>query len=91
MNSTTKNDLSAGIVKLDYQALLETATIAYVMVRDQLARQLNETYDFQKSGAGVYGNAESIMKLGKDLAIAADTYIALKHGLEREEKVIINA
>jgi hypothetical protein len=34
--------------------------------------------------------AERVAKLGEKLAVVADTYVALKQGISREDKEIIN-
>lgn len=88
MNNFTKNDLSGNLVKLDYQALLQTALFAVAHIGNELDRERDKCR--RGEGVSLYLSAGRIAELGKQYAIACDTYVALKEGLEREEKELIN-
>ena len=92
MNSTTKNDLSADTVKLDYRALLKTAQFAYRELRDEIDRRLVSLReaDANQDDTGRYLRAARLAKQAADLAIAADTLSALSAGRERSEKKLVN-
>jgi hypothetical protein len=90
MNNYTKNDLSAGVVKLDYDALLKTASIAYGKTLNEIREETAKLQDWRVKDTSVYLISERVAILGKQLAVVADTYVALKKGISREDKEMIN-
>lgn len=84
----SKHDLSFNHVKLDYKALHDTAVIAFIQVRNELSRKLEETYyyDFNVS----YLRTETIESLASQLNTVTETLCAIKGMQEREELEIIN-
>lgn len=92
MNGYTQNDLSAGIVKLDYQALLASVTAGYREIKNRLYREFSTLGEADDTGDNVkrYLTAKYIHRVAKDLAVAADTLSALVEGIDRPDKVFVN-
>lgn len=92
MNGTTKSDLSAGIVKLDYDALTKTAAIAvraeFQNAKDAIGR-IDRALSYNNYTT-LHVEIEFLVRIAYKLSIAADTYAALKEGETREEKILIN-
>ena len=95
----TNHDLSYNSTKLDYQALLDTARIAYHNSVENVSRGLNRLrdYDFKaitdktnSSNIGIKSEAEFLASIANQLQIVAETYVTLKEGLKREELEVIN-
>ena len=86
----TKHDLSANVVKIDYNALLETASIAFRLARDKVHKQLNELYDWNISNTSRSLTANWLADEAKNLAIATETYSTLAEGKTRGVKELIN-
>jgi len=92
----TKHDLSAGLVKLDYQALYETSRAAlYSKIReienslDILKKEVDpiRTKDLTPM---LYIQAQSLAWEAKNLKTISETYYTLHQGLTREEVKITN-
>ena len=90
------HDLSANVVKLDYNALLITAEIATYWTRVEIERKLQTIQD-----AHIYNRkdnpysivtyaAQDLVKLSEHLAIAAETAEALNAMKIRSELEILN-
>lgn len=92
MNKFTKHDLSSNEVKLDYNSLFKTAGFAYGALLQELRRYIDDLgcIPQKESSAHYYLTAEYIADTATKLAIAVDTYYALKEGLDREQKEIVN-
>ena len=94
MFNKTKNDLSAGIVKLDYIALLETAKNAYYLAMSDVQNviaTLNDN-DRKKEPSEVcrVHTAQRLEQSVKRLATISETLAALQEGTTREDKLIVN-
>lgn len=89
---TTKHDLSAGEVKLDYQALLTTAQYAVGRLISAIEQEKAELHDalFNKEWTKAYLRANYLVGHAKALAVAMETLSALSEGLDREDKIIVN-
>lgn len=90
MNTFTKNDLSAGKVKLDYQALLVTARAGFQYCKELLDQEIKHLEDIGYSAPGLYLTAGRVAHLGQELTIIAKTLVTLEGGLTREEVEIVN-
>jgi len=88
----TRNDLSSNEVKLDYQALLSTSTIAVGESLEQIGRFSRKVGDaVQKQDVtSIYLNAQWLEDYAKRLLLSADTLAALIGGKSRDNKVIVN-
>ena len=85
----TEHDLSYNSTKLDYQALLRTARIAFAHTRNELNRHLHQTHEFNPIPDYAH-LARLINEEAEQLVIAAETMHTLKEGLTREELEIVN-
>lgn len=88
----TKHDLSFGEVKLDYDALIATAAIAYGAMKNRISEYLNKLTDddLQNDNTSRYLDAQYLQETAYSLAIAAETYSALLEGKSRETVTIVN-
>ena len=80
-----KHDLSAGVVKLNYQTLLETAQIAKAYSRHGIERALSE---IQQNGGRKQTSSvlsESLVCYAKSFEIANETVNALEGMKERAD------
>lgn len=90
----TKHDLSFDSTKLDFQALVKTAAIAYSKSRYEIERELSElqhqfnTVDFESASFPLC--AERLASAAKQLSVAASTYHTLLNAYNRHEITIIN-
>lgn len=85
----TQNDLSYNHTKLDYQAMVKTAQIAFASSRDGIARLIHQTYDINPH-VNYKLIGQRIKEEADRLVIAAETMYTLDGGLEREELEIVN-
>ena len=89
----TKNDLSYNEVKLDLNALLTTAQVAFYArfhaIEDEV-RELNNLYFNGNSGIRRYMLANNIANLSKSLPILAETLHTLEEGRSRENIILVN-
>ena len=86
----SKNDLSFNRVVLDYEALLETAEIAYFKTIAELKllfEQLEKDMQTQNYIAQVI-TTERFGEVGKQLALTCSTFTTLKRGIDKEEKIL---
>lgn len=85
----TKNDLSYDQTKLDYQAMLTTAQIAFSHTREEINRHIHNTYNI--SGKVNYSlEAKWIKEEADKLAIIAETMDTLQGGLTRSQIEVVN-
>lgn len=86
-----QHDLSFDEVKLDYKALLDTATLAVRYSREELNRHIHKMYDQSLAGEPSTGvDAERIEETASHLAQAIRTRHALWHGQTRTNVIIVN-
>ena len=92
MNGHTQHDLSAGIVKIDYQALLYAVTVGYRELKNRLYCEFRTLTEADDTGDNVkrYLTAKHLYLVTKDLAVAADTLSALAEGVTRPDKIFVN-
>jgi hypothetical protein len=92
MNGTTKNDLSFNQVKIDYAAMLDTASIAIGGQIWAIERNFGDFRNATEKGdlTLIHLSAQRLAEEAGKMAIVADMYAALKGGMEREEIEIIN-
>lgn len=90
----TKSDLCANEVKLDYQALLETAQTAYRLGLDAIYRcytELRQPIRFEDiRGTWSCIQAHELETLSKRFSVVAETLFALTDGLGRSELKVVN-
>ena len=86
---TTQNDLSHNHTKLDYQALLKCATIAFAHTRNEVEKYIHNTHSLD-SDIHYSSDARRLLEEAKQMVIAAETMDTLKGGLTREELEIVN-
>lgn len=86
----TQNDLSADLTKLDYQALVETAQIAFVKCREELNRLMHKTYEINFTKGCFYLTSEDIAKTAGQFNTVCETLHTLTEGLERSQLEIVN-
>ena len=85
----TMNDLSHNSTKLDYQAMLKTARIAFAHTRNELDKYLHQTHEIKPHLS--YAHIARIIKEEADqLVIAAEVMDTLEGGLSREELEVVN-
>ena len=90
IDTRTKHDLSADVVKLDYEALVETAEIAFVETREAVSRYLDELREMEISNVSRSMTANWLADEAKTLAVSAETYSTLVDGKTRSHVEIIN-
>jgi len=90
MNTFTQNDLSAGKVRLDYQALLTTARAAFEHCKEALYQEYKHLENIGYSARGLYYTAGRIAHIGEELTIIANTLVTLEGGLDRQKVEIVN-
>ena len=92
--NATKHDLSFDKTKLDFNALLRTAAIAYSKSRFEIERELSALqhllHDEDYLSAGFPLTAERLAHAAAQLAVAAETYHALMNAVERNGLEVIN-
>ena len=88
----TKHDLSANHVKLDYKALVRTASIACNKSMEEVGRYLNRMRELGRgeNNTAFYCDAAWLASEAQGLAIAAETYITLIEAERRSEIEVIN-
>ena len=88
----TKHDLSYTEAKLDFQALVKTAEIAYVKAREEVSRRLHGLYEIEltKDNTGRYCEANRLKETAQHLAIAAETLSVLYEARTRKILKVIN-
>lgn len=89
----TKHDLSFDKTKLDFDALMRTASIAYSNSRCEVERLLSElqnTFPEGYKSAKFPLDGERLAKAAEQLAVAASTYHTLVNAMDRNEIEIIN-
>lgn len=94
----TKHDLSAGLVRLDFQALLKTAEIAYYAKLNDLDDAHHSLFNMlptsrpAESSVGIsrYLKANEVRAIGEALTIAAETLYTLEESVNRERIEIVN-
>ncbi len=84
----TQHDLSCDQTKLDYQALVRTADIAFAHTRNELERCLHRTHDIPEHNP--YREGGRIYELAEQLSIVAETAHTLREGLTRSQLEIVN-
>ena len=87
--NATQHDLSYNHTKLDYQALLRTAKIAYALTRNEIARLIHQTYDLKPALTHDH-IARLLFDESERMVIAAETMHTLEDGLSRRELEIVN-
>lgn len=85
----TKHELSFNSVKLDYDALLKTAQIAFANTRTRVEEHLKRLQEHSRTSC-YYLDAQWLERAASQLTIAAETMYTLEHGLERREVTIVN-
>ena len=83
----TKNDLCFDGVKLDYQAMLKTAVIAYAHTIDKIASHISV---LQSCVGSDYHTANRLRKEAEQLAVAGEMLHTLQEGLTRSNVSVIN-
>ena len=86
---TTKHDLSYNEVTLDYQALVQTAEIAFTLARNDVYKYHNQLQEYPLKGS-FYISAECLERAAKQLRTAAETLYTLREGLERGILKVVN-
>lgn len=88
----TKNDISGNEVKLDYDAMIRTAGIAYRASKEEISSYLDKLYvaDEKADSTSRYLTATWLKHAATNLAIAAETYSTLLEGKTREQKTLVN-
>ncbi len=88
----TQHDLSYDQTKLDYQALVRTADIAFAHTRNELDRCLHRTHDIPVEGQtyNPYHEGGRIYELAEQLSVVAETAHTLHEGLTRSQLEIVN-
>ncbi len=89
MFENTKHDLSFDTVVLDYDALIQTARIAFAHSRDQVGRHMRDTYDMNPN-MNYTSASQSILRQARHMVTAAETLHALQEGLTRSQLEIVN-
>lgn len=90
-----RTDVSGNEVKIDFQALLETAKIAVALARREMERNLNEIQHNQlyKSGgehaAVTNGLAESMVESAQKFQTALEVMNALEYKTRGRDKLTI--
>jgi len=85
----TKNDLSYDQAKLDYQALLTTARVAYYELLENIYGYYNKLRDTHDT-TSYYLNASRLAREANHLVIVGETLATLQGGLERSVIEIVN-
>lgn len=92
--NNTKHDLSFDSTKLDFQALIRTAAIAYSGMRTQIENKLSQLQhllnDADYLDAHFPLTAESLAQDANRLSIAAATYYTLLNAQHRSQISIVN-
>ena len=83
-------DLSAGVVKLDYEEVLRTAQAAVFLAKEDLHRELQKWSTLPAERQPTNLNAEWMLASARRLAQATTTLHYLRGGLAREELIITN-
>jgi len=93
----TKNDLSYGLAKVDFQALLNTSTYAVRELTERCSFYLSEIRSVRsahhpedKDMTALWLNANWLKDVSSQLAVACETYATLKGALEDRGIEIIN-
>jgi len=90
MRQEQKFDLSAGVVKLDYQELIVTAQAAVFLAREDLHHKLQKWYHLPSEEQPGNVDAEWLLSAAGRLAQATTALYYLTGGLTREEVIISN-
>ena len=92
MHNITQSDLSYNEAKVDFQALLVTATIAVREVRQQINRLDSQLQSdlFNNDVTGIHLKAQWIGEYAQSLAKVADTYSVLLGAKDRDNLTIVN-
>ena len=90
IDTRTKHDLSADTVRLDYQALIRTAAIAFMETREAVSRYLDELREMEISNVSRSMTANWLADKADALAVAAETYSTLVGGKTRSHVDIMN-
>ena len=85
----TKNDLSYDQTKLDYQAMLTTAEVAFAGLRENIRHHLDKLSEYPLTGC-FYLTTGYIASDAKYLNIIAETLHTLREGLTRHELEVVN-
>lgn len=85
----TKNDLSFDLTKLDYQALLQTAEVAFAELRHEIFQQLEQLQHYPLPSC-FYLNAHYIEGYSNQLVVVAETLHTLREGLTRHNLEVVN-
>lgn len=87
MNRSTKNDLSAGVVTLDLDALRKTCAYAVENLKQECLDYIRELdRGCEKNDITlIYLSGERLSNVAKRLEIASDTYAAILGALDKEE------
>ena len=91
LGTYTKNDLCGNHTKLDYQALLRVAAIAFGHSIEQIHQEYSILRQYPPcSNVELFSHAEYLHKEAGKLAVIAETLATLQEGLDREELEIVN-
>jgi len=85
----TKNDLSYNSTKLDYQALVTTARIAYRQLLSSIYKKYT-VLQYTESSTERYLEAKYLKDNAIQLVIVAETLSTLLEAESREELIIVN-
>lgn len=88
----TKNDLSAGLAKIDFVALERTVDIAFKTLMQDVYDTQKKMYSAidNKEYTGVWLAADSLQSLTKELAIVSETLYTVKGAKQNRKIEIIN-
>lgn len=88
----TKNDLSAGLAKLDFMALKRTAGIAYGHALSEIERYVRQLrcFDEIKDNTGRKLTTGWLAEEAERLAISADVYSVILEAERRDTLEVVN-
>jgi len=88
---STKNDLSAGLVRLDIEAMQKTAAYAVRELRARLHSLINASYDQSLNPSSSFHlDANDLKQAASEYAVAVETYYTLVESTKREEIELVN-
>lgn len=87
---TTENDLSADVVKIDYDALIDVSSYALRCAISKMIADASEIRDNMTQPVSIPHKARYLQHTAAILTIAAETYYTLVEGMSRDEKMLVN-
>jgi hypothetical protein len=85
------HDVDGNTVKLNYNALVRTAEIAYGQLLQKVSSCLDKAYYMKPDDlTGLHLNASDLSQIAEKFKLVAETLSALKYGLKREIVILTN-